>query len=144
MSQFGFMTIKGNYDRKPSGIFTYSAEYPDETSGVDIYKDLRKNAVNGRAQRWMSSSDAPTVIGSGIYPGELHKEEHSLAIMSIESWYYRDRSGGGVEATLPIEGTIQTAVLYDQLYQEAIHNWQSANHRGHSIGYIAVCNLQLI
>jgi hypothetical protein len=143
MSQFGFMTIKGNWNREPSGIFTYSAEYPDNTAGMDIYDDLRDNAIQGRRARWMGTTNGSTVIASGIYPGVISDQECVMAAMSIENWHVRDTSRGGAEAVMPIEGSIPTTNLFDSLRTEASKTWETDGGRFAALGYVAVCNLQL-
>lgn len=66
MQKFGYMTVKGNWNNRPSGIYTFSAEYPDDSADLDIYQDMLVKAGTGRANRWQSSSTSHTVIGAGI------------------------------------------------------------------------------
>jgi len=143
MSKFGYMTVKGSYNRTPSGIYTYKNDYPEEMPDRDIYTDLKRHAKSGRSGRWMSSSTYDTVVGCAILPSVIDTTEYTQATMNVESWHYRNHASSGGEAFMSLEGAPVTSEVFDCLHKQAERDWRSRNCMT-TLGYVAVSNFQLL
>lgn len=143
MGKFGYMTVKGNWDRRSTGVFTYAAEYPDTDSDVDIYKKLRTEAQNGRFSHWQKASSSTIVIGSAILPGIIDSKTYSHALIDVESWLHSDHPASNGEALASISDPVSTELLFNGLKNDATKNIDQGPVPT-SLGYIAVCNFMLL